>query len=163
MILNLNSKYSVSNLGISSDTGLYDYGERSHSRKSSQPNELKSPSEGSGTQQVHHHRESHSSPYAEVSAAEAAMSSTENLLRNIQGLLKVAAENAKQQERRISVEKGTIYDSNSIEHYLLLHTLCKTSRYGLNLRTNLFKNWKHLMILMKTFMFVLKRSNELFY
>lgn len=33
-------------------------------------------------------------------------SSTETLLRNIQGLLKVAADNARQQERQISYEKG---------------------------------------------------------
>lgn len=33
-------------------------------------------------------------------------SSTETLLRNIQGLLKVAADNARQQERQISFEKG---------------------------------------------------------
>jgi len=93
----------IFNVGISSDTGLYEYTERSHSRKSSQPNELKSPSEGSGTQA---HHDPHSSPFTDVSAAEAAISSTENLLRNIQGLLKVAAENAKQQERRITLEKG---------------------------------------------------------
>lgn len=34
--------------------------------------------------------------------------STETLLRNIQGLLKVAADNARQQERQISYEKGEI-------------------------------------------------------
>lgn len=34
------------------------------------------------------------------------ISSTETLLRNIQGLLKVAADNARQQERQISFEKG---------------------------------------------------------
>lgn len=34
------------------------------------------------------------------------LSSTETLLRNIQGLLKVAADNARQQERQISFEKG---------------------------------------------------------
>lgn len=33
-------------------------------------------------------------------------SSTETLLRNIQSLLKVAADNARQQERQISYEKG---------------------------------------------------------
>lgn len=33
-------------------------------------------------------------------------SSMETLLRNIQGLLKVAADNARQQERQISLEKG---------------------------------------------------------
>lgn len=34
------------------------------------------------------------------------LSSTETLLRNIQGLLKVAADNARQQERQINFEKG---------------------------------------------------------
>lgn len=34
------------------------------------------------------------------------LSSTETLLRNIQSLLKVAADNARQQERQISYEKG---------------------------------------------------------
>jgi hypothetical protein len=34
------------------------------------------------------------------------LSSTETLLRNIQGLLKVAADNARQQERQLSYEKG---------------------------------------------------------
>lgn len=36
------------------------------------------------------------------------LSSTETLLRNIQGLLKVAADNARQQERQISYEKGML-------------------------------------------------------
>lgn len=39
--------------------------------------------------------------------ADTLVSSTETLLRNIQGLLKVAADNARQQERQISYEKGT--------------------------------------------------------
>lgn len=34
------------------------------------------------------------------------VSSTETLLRNIQGLLKVAADNARQQEKQINYEKG---------------------------------------------------------
>jgi hypothetical protein len=34
------------------------------------------------------------------------ISSTETLLRNIQGLLKVAADNARQQERQINYEKS---------------------------------------------------------
>lgn len=34
------------------------------------------------------------------------LGSTENLLRNIQGLLKVAAENARQQDRQANYEKG---------------------------------------------------------
>lgn len=36
------------------------------------------------------------------------MSSTENLLRNIQSLLKVAAENARQQDRQANYEKGEL-------------------------------------------------------
>ncbi|XP_031341045.1 dachshund homolog 2-like [Photinus pyralis] len=39
---------------------------------------------------------------------DAAISSTETLLRNIQGLLKVAAENARQQERQINYEKAEL-------------------------------------------------------
>lgn len=39
-------------------------------------------------------------------SAESNLNSTENLLRNIQGLLKVAADNARQQERQINFEKG---------------------------------------------------------
>lgn len=42
--------------------------------------------------------------------ADTLVSSTETLLRNIQGLLKVAADNARQQERQISYEKGKFYD-----------------------------------------------------
>ena len=75
--------------------------------KPAQMDDRKSPSESGNLPQVHH--ESHPSHFAEVSAAEAAISSTENLLRNIQGLLKVAADNAKQQERRVNVEKGTYF------------------------------------------------------
>lgn len=37
------------------------------------------------------------------------ISSTETLLRNIQGLLKVAADNARQQERQITYEKGKTF------------------------------------------------------
>jgi hypothetical protein len=37
------------------------------------------------------------------------ISSTETLLRNIQGLLKVAADNARQQERQINYEKSEYY------------------------------------------------------
>lgn len=39
-------------------------------------------------------------------AQDPGLSSTETLLRNIQGLLKVAADNARQQERQTSFEKG---------------------------------------------------------
>lgn len=38
-------------------------------------------------------------------------SSTETLLRNIQGLLKVAADNARQQERQTSYEKGELKEA----------------------------------------------------
>lgn len=40
------------------------------------------------------------------SSTDANLNSTETLLRNIQGLLKVAADNARQQERQINYEKG---------------------------------------------------------
>ncbi|CAH2076680.1 unnamed protein product, partial [Iphiclides podalirius] len=40
--------------------------------------------------------------------ADTLVSSTETLLRNIQGLLKVAADNARQQERQISYEKAEL-------------------------------------------------------
>lgn len=44
---------------------------------------------------------------ASVSGNDSVMlGSTENLLRNIQGLLKVAAENARQQDRQANYEKG---------------------------------------------------------
>lgn len=44
---------------------------------------------------------------ASVSGGDSVMlGSTENLLRNIQGLLKVAAENARQQDRQANYEKG---------------------------------------------------------
>ncbi|OXA52493.1 ATP-dependent DNA helicase PIF1 [Folsomia candida] len=132
--------------GVSSDTGLYDYGERSHSRKSSQPNELKSPSEESGPphhQQHHHHHHDplNASPFTEVSAAEAAISSTENLLRNIQGLLKVAAENAKQQERRISLEKAEFKMEIMRERELRVQ-LEKQLVDERNLRTYFERRWK---------------------
>lgn len=42
------------------------------------------------------------------------LSSTETLLRNIQSLLTVAADNARQQERQISYEKGTLKNVLSI-------------------------------------------------
>lgn len=42
--------------------------------------------------------------------ADTLVSSTETLLRNIQGLLKVAADNARQQERQISYEKGRTFE-----------------------------------------------------
>lgn len=47
-------------------------------------------------------------------ATGAPLSSTETLLRNIQSLLKVAADNARQQERQISYEKG---ESNSLTEW----------------------------------------------
>lgn len=52
------------------------------------------------------------------------LSSTETLLRNIQGLLKVAADNARQQERQINYEKGTnsnlIYLLSLAQYYMYL-------------------------------------------
>lgn len=47
-------------------------------------------------------------------SAESNLNSTENLLRNIQGLLKVAADNARQQERQINFEKGELFMSFAI-------------------------------------------------
>lgn len=53
--------------------------------------------------------------YSQIASAAVAVSqasgqepvpSTETLLRNIQGLLKVAADNARQQEKQINYEKG---------------------------------------------------------
>lgn len=48
---------------------------------------------------------------AKSSATESdqSLSSTETLLRNIQSLLTVAADNARQQERQISYEKGNVH------------------------------------------------------
>merc|ERR1712071_138971 len=45
---------------------------------------------------------------ASVGDSSAMLSSTENLLRNIQGLLKVAAENARQQDRQANYEKAEL-------------------------------------------------------
>lgn len=96
---------------------MYDVGvvgERSRKASSQISNERKSPSEGSVPRALNeaHHQHSGIPPhqthqFEEVTAAEAAISSTETLLRNIQGLLQVAADNAKQQERRINLERGT--------------------------------------------------------
>jgi hypothetical protein len=47
-------------------------------------------------------------------AQETSLSSTETLLRNIQGLLKVAADNSRQQERQINFEKG------KIKHFIVI-------------------------------------------
>ncbi|CAG9822527.1 unnamed protein product [Phaedon cochleariae] len=68
------------------------------------------------------------SPSAVASAngpsQEASVSSTETLLRNIQGLLKVAADNARQQERQINYEKGTnsnmVYLLSLAQYYMYL-------------------------------------------
>lgn len=69
------------------------------------------------------------------SMQETSISSTEILLLNIQELLKVAADNARQQERQLSYEKGTFWSSafwfnlNKIQKYffgmcrLQYHTL----------------------------------------
>ncbi|XP_030749847.1 dachshund homolog 1-like isoform X1 [Sitophilus oryzae] len=55
---------------------------------------------------------------------DAGISSTETLLRNIQGLLKVAADNARQQERQINYEKGTnsnmVYLLSLAQYYMYL-------------------------------------------
>lgn len=55
---------------------------------------------------------------------EPALSSTETLLRNIQGLLRVAADNARRQESQISREKGTtshtVYLLGLAQYYLYL-------------------------------------------
>ncbi|KAK6640170.1 hypothetical protein RUM44_011856 [Polyplax serrata] len=48
------------------------------------------------------------------SAPDSNLNSTETLLRNIQGLLKVAADNARQQERQINYEKGVNSPSSEI-------------------------------------------------
>ncbi|CAH1996184.1 unnamed protein product [Acanthoscelides obtectus] len=52
------------------------------------------------------------------------VSSTETLLRNIQGLLKVAADNARQQERQFNYEKGTnsnvVYLLSLAQYYMYL-------------------------------------------
>lgn len=45
-----------------------------------------------------------------VSESDQSLSSTETLLRNIQSLLTVAADNARQQERQISYEKGNAHN-----------------------------------------------------
>lgn len=89
--------------------------ERSRKASSQISNERKTPSEGSVPRTISdgHHQHSSMPPhqthqFEEVTAAEAAISSTETLLRNIQGLLQVAADNAKQQERRINLERGKI-------------------------------------------------------
>ena len=43
------------------------------------------------------------------------LSSTENLLRNIQSLLKVAAENARQQDRQANYEKGKVKTTTTFQ------------------------------------------------
>lgn len=53
--------------------------------------------------------------------ADTLVSSTETLLRNIQGLLKVAADNARQQERQISYEKGKLTDQ--VHHKITMITI----------------------------------------
>ena len=49
--------------------------------------------------------------------ADPALNSTETLLRNIQGLLKVAADNARQQERQINYEKGEYSLLTALKQY----------------------------------------------
>jgi ribosomal protein S18 len=50
------------------------------------------------------------------------ISSTETLLRNIQGLLKVAADNARQQERQINYEKSEYIEFAKIKLLYLFVT-----------------------------------------
>lgn len=63
-------------------------------------------------------------PSANGPGPDSTISSTETLLRNIQGLLKVAAENARQHERQINYEKGTnsnmIYLLSLAQYYMYL-------------------------------------------
>lgn len=63
-------------------------------------------STANGDRSVNHQALSYSALLGENSAG---VSSIETLLRNIQGLLKVAADNARQQERQINYEKGKYY------------------------------------------------------
>lgn len=59
-------------------------------------------------------------------------SSTETLLRNIQSLLKVAADNARQQERQITYEKGKCpfnrSISGSMSMYVFIFFACSASK-----------------------------------
>jgi len=102
-------------------SGMYDSGALAsdagrHVKSNRNSEDRKSPSTVSNSQ---NHTDSTPAHFAEISAADAAISSTENLLRNIQGLLKVAADNAKQQERRINVEKGELLSPLFFKYSLL--------------------------------------------
>ncbi|KAL3267579.1 hypothetical protein HHI36_011697 [Cryptolaemus montrouzieri] len=81
------------------------------------------------TTESHHTALNYSSLASAVASAngqtpDSTISSTETLLRNIQGLLKVAADNARQQERQINYEKGTnsnmVYLLSLAQYYMYL-------------------------------------------
>lgn len=71
-----------------------------------------------------HHRSTTPDRASPVLEPEPALNSTETLLRNIQGLLRVAADNARRQESQISREKGTtshtVYLLGLAQYYLYL-------------------------------------------
>ena len=56
-----------------------------------------------------------------INSDSSAISSVETLLMNIQGLLKVAAENARHRERQINYEKGKPSLQKNIEIYPYEH------------------------------------------
>lgn len=66
----------------------------------------------------------YSAALAASAGQDPSVSSTETLLRNIQGLLKVAADNARQQERQTNYEKGTnshmVYLLSLAQYYMYL-------------------------------------------
>lgn len=71
------------------------------------PENLPLPAPGSESPQALNYSQIASAAVAvSQGAQDPSVSSTETLLRNIQGLLKVAADNARQQERQINYEKG---------------------------------------------------------
>lgn len=71
------------------------------------PENLPMPAPGSESPQALNYSQIASAAVAvSQGGQDLSVSSTETLLRNIQGLLKVAADNARQQERQINYEKG---------------------------------------------------------
>lgn len=71
------------------------------------PENLPMPAPGSESPQALNYSQIASAAVAvSQGGQDPSVSSTETLLRNIQGLLKVAADNARQQERQINYEKG---------------------------------------------------------
>ncbi|XP_017782403.1 PREDICTED: dachshund homolog 1-like isoform X2 [Nicrophorus vespilloides] len=79
---------------------------------------------GSDSQQAAINYSTLASAVANGPGQDPSISSTETLLRNIQGLLKVAADNARQQERQINYEKGTnsnmVYLLSLAQYYMYL-------------------------------------------